>query len=1340
MSNFESAFSGYKLIYVFSMPYADHDGALKIGEATINIDCNPDVLTPNCQELNAAANKRIKQYTQTAGLRYDLLYTELAKTNVGKAFSDHDVHKVLNRSNIKKKQFEEVDGSKEWYMVGLDVVKNAIQAVKEDRKSLDPNEISSSCTPINLRDEQKEAVKKTIKRFKSGHNRMLWYAKMRFGKTLTAMSLVGELGLKRTIIITHRPVVKDGWYDDFKKLFCDKPDYKFASRTVGENFEDVERDAKHDRCKYLYFASIQDLRGAEAAGGKFDKNNAIFNTDWDMVIIDEAHEGTQTELGKNIAELLVKDRTYLLQLSGTPFNLLDNIDEDEVYTWDYIMEQRAKADWHKKHLGEPNPYASLPKMNIFTYDMSQIDGGKYGSYTEDKYFNFSEFFKTKPNGDFVHEDDIRGFLNLLVNDKADSNYPFSKQEYRDNFRHSLWMVPGVKEAKALSKLLKEHPVFGQFNIANVAGDGDEETNFKDALDLVRKAITDHPQDTYSITISCGRLTTGVTVPEWTAVFMLAGAYSTAASTYMQTIFRVQSAANINGRIKENCFVFDFAPDRTLKCVAESVKVSTRAGKTRATDRAIMEDLLQFCPIISVTGSHMTPYNVNGMLEQLKRAYIDRIVTHGFEDPNLFNRDMLLQLDKSAVDKFDALQKLVGSSTSKNSSTDKEKQIIMANNGMNPDGAKQSDQQPPQTPLSDDERAALEERKEAKSKREKALKALKGVAIRIPMLIYGADIDVNQDIDLEQFVDMVDPISWDEFMPRGIDKEVFKQFIPYFDRDAFIGAGKEIRQRIKRADRMEPTTRTRFMTALFSTFKNPDKETVLTPWRVVNMHMGDCLGGYNFYDPEYKNPIPDTEDVRYMDIPDVTEEVFGPKDTKILEINSKSGLYPLYVTYTIWRKRCAENNVDITKLSEDDELFAKAIEIWDSVVQNNVYIICKTQMAKSITQRTLCGYRDVKINAHAFDNLITMIKDGKGNKFVEKAKNGSTYNSKSKEANMKFNAIVGNPPYQVDDGGFGASASPIYQYFVGSAKLLNPEFLSMIIPSRWFAGGKGLDDFRKDMLHDDRISMLHDYANANSVFPNVDIKGGICYFLWDIDHSGDCNVTVHGQNGEKSSDVRPLANKGVFVRYKELLSISNKVSQHGNGSFSELVSTRNPFGLRTDFFKDPKKYNMPDVSTDKIKNGIKIYGLLNLKRAERYVHSTYPLENGKDFINGYKLFVPYAYGNGAIGEAFPDIILGKPNEIATETFLLVGLFETQTLAENAVRYMKTKFFRALISQKKISQHTSKTTYLDVPMQDFTSKSDIDWSKSIAEIDKQLYKKYGLDKKEIDFIESMIKPME
>lgn len=1338
MSKFESAFGGYKLIYVFRMPYKDHEGALKVGEATVYTDDAPESLQPDCLQLQQAANKRIKQYTQTAGLKYELLYTELAITNKGKGFTDHDVHKVLDRSNIRRKKFEEVDGSKEWYMTELGVVKNAIAAVKAGRHSLNPDEKIADCTPIELRKEQKEAVKKTIKRFKSGHNRMLWYAKMRFGKTLTAMSLVKEMDFKRTIIITHRPVVKKGWFEDFEKLFCDKRnEYKFASRTVGEKFEDVERDAKHNRCKYLYFASIQDLRGAEAVGGNFDKNDAIFNTDWDLVIIDEAHEGTQTDLGKKIAELLVKEKTHLLQLSGTPFNLLENVDEDEVYTWDYIMEQRAKADWYKNHIGEPNPYAGLPKMHIFTYDMSEVAGGQYAEFTEDKYFNFSEFFKTDQNGNFVHHDAVRGFLDRLVEKNDDSNYPFSTQEYRDNFRHSLWMVPGVKAAKALSKMLHDHPVFQNFNIANVAGDGDEEKNFKDAMEEVRAAITDQPHRAYSITLSCGRLTTGVTVPEWTAVFMMAGANSTAASTYMQTIFRVQSSANINGRIKENCFVFDFAPDRTLKCVADSVKVSTRAGKTKLTDRKIMEDLLEFCPIISISGSKMNPYNVNGMLEQLKRAYIDRIVRNGFEDPNLFNNYMLLQLDKSAVEKFDALGKLVGGTGSKKNETEKNRDVILAENGMNPDAGKKTGPDEPKPEMSEEEKERLEKLKEAKSKREKALKALKGVAIRIPMLIYGADIDVNTDIDMERFVDMVDQKSWDEFMPSGIDKQVFKQFIPYFDRDAFIGAGKEIRQRIKRADRMEPTTRTRFITALFSTFKNPDKETVLTPWRVVNMHMGDCVGGYNFYDTEYKHPIPDTEDVRYMDIPEITDAVFGPEDTKILEINSKSGLYPLYVTYTIWRKRCTERGIDITQLIDNDELHKRAVEVWDEVLQKNVYIICKTQMAKSITQRTLCGYRDgIKINGHAFENLVTMIKDGKAQKFIEKAKTGSTYNARNKETNMKFSAVVGNPPYQViDGGGTGSSAQAIYNRFVDMSRELAPDYISMIMPSRWMTGGKGLDDFRASMLNDKRIRILHDYLDARFCFPTVSIEGGVCYFLWNGAQEGKCKFVSHSQNSSTATE-RFLADgeSDIVIRDAGALAIVNKVHDTDE-SFSSLVHTRNLFKIDT-----------KELQVSLTNGGYKVLGRYGQKRGLQYLkHYSTKDARANSFLGKYKVFISKADGAaGQLGNPIPARIIGKaefgmPDVICTETFLAIGPFDTEFEAKSVVKYMATKFFRFLVGARKLKNMTQET-YSFVPQQDYTENSDIDWQKSISEIDKQLYTKYGLNQEEIDFIEIMVKPME
>lgn len=519
--------------------------------------------------------------------------------------------------------------------------------------------------------------------------------------------------------------------------------------------------------------------------------------------------------------------------------------------------------------------------------------------------------------------------------------------------------------------------------------------------------------------------------------------------------------------------------------------------------------------------------------------------------------------------------------------------------MNPDAGKQPTPDEPKPELSDEEKERLEKLKEAKSKREKALKALKGVAIRIPMLIYGADIDVNTDIDMETFVDMVDQKSWDEFMPSGIDKQVFKQFIPYFDRDAFIGAGKEIRQRIKRADRMEPTTRTRFITALFSTFKNPDKETVLTPWRVVNMHMGDCVGGYNFYDIEYKHPIPDTEDVRYMDIPEVTDAVFGPEDTKILEINSKSGLYPLYVTYTIWRRRCAERGIDITQLIDNDELHKRAVDVWDEVLQKNVYIICKTQMAKSITQRTLCGYRDgIKINGHAFENLVTMIKDGKAQKFIEKAKTGSTYNARNKETNMKFSAVVGNPPYQVGDnsGASSDAALPLYNKFVEHGINLNPEYVSMIVPGKWMVGGRGLNKFRDSMKAESRLKFIRDFENSAEVFPqSIHIDGGVCYFLWDKSYNGKTKHVYTSNKGDTVHTLHDLKNEyfDYVIRDSRILSILSKVASGGE-KFSRIVSSTKPYGIRKDLFNSPERYPQSGLSFVDFVGGVKIYGVKGIK--------------------------------------------------------------------------------------------------------------------------------------------------
>ena len=482
MATFESSLKS-KLIYVFAIDDERHRDCLKIGETTIDEDDGSDLFN-NAESLQQAAHKRIRQYTKTAGIAYQLLYTEISifvRSGMIMTFNDKQVHKVLERSGIKRKEFEGVSGADEWYCCDLETVKKAIGAVKRGETSLHPSDISQGQSPIIFRPEQQEAINRTRKRFKKG-NQMLWNAKMRFGKTLSALQVVKEEGFARTLILTHRPVVDKGWFEDFGKIFYDRKDYHYGSKGNGEEFAVLERQVKAGS-KYVYFASMQDLRGSEQVGGKFDKNNELFRTAWDFVIVDEAHEGTKTELGQNVLKELIKPATKMLQLSGTPFNLFDDYSEEEIFTWDYVMEQKAKAAWTVDNPYEPNPYASLPAINIYTYDLGTL----MSEYVEDeKAFNFREFFRTKsltpdpsPMGEgsdcsFIHDADVDRFLNLLCKDDKDSLYPYSNDIFRRIFRHTLWLVPGVKSARALSAKLKTHPVFGMFQIVNVAGNGDED--------------------------------------------------------------------------------------------------------------------------------------------------------------------------------------------------------------------------------------------------------------------------------------------------------------------------------------------------------------------------------------------------------------------------------------------------------------------------------------------------------------------------------------------------------------------------------------------------------------------------------------------------------------------------------------------------------------------------------------------------------------------------------------------------------------------------------------------------------------------------------------------------
>lgn len=1310
-----------KLIYVFRINDAAHEGCLKIGEATCD-DESVIGLAPNSKPLNDAARKRINQYTQTAGIRYELLHTELTLYNCGglRSFNDKEVHAVLERSGVKRKVFDKENKANEWFITTLDVVKRAIAAVKEGKESLLPGEVAHGRSPIVFRPEQREAIEKTEKQFRKG-NQMLWNAKMRFGKTLSALQVVKDMDFRRTLILTHRPVVDSGWFEDFGKIFYDRQDFAYSSKNNGESHGSLEHRAKSDGLHYVYFASMQDLRGSELVGGNFDKNNEVFATPWDLIIVDEAHEGTQTELGKAVMAELVKDDTKVLRLSGTPFNLLDDFKENEIYTWDYVMEQRAKYEWDKSHFGDPNPYAALPAMNIYTYDLGRL---LKEFVDEDVAFNFREFFRVDKDGGFVHEHDVSAFLNLLTKEDKESCYPFASEEYRNVFRHTLWMVPGVKEAKALSALLQRHPVFHYFHIVNVAGDGDEDEENRGALEMVNEAIGKDPDQTRTITLSCGRLTTGVSVPAWTAVFMLSGSYNTAASSYMQTIFRVQTPATINGRVKEQCYVFDFAPDRTLKVLAETAKISAKAGKTSQNDRKTMGDFLNFCPVISIEGSRMDKFDVPRMLEQLKKVYVERVVRNGFEDNSLYN-DELLKLDDVELQEFDDLKRIIGQTKA----IPKTNQVDINNQGLTNEEYEEKEklEKKSKKELTEEEKRRLEELKKKTKNREAAISILRGISIRMPLLIYGAELDdENEEITIDNFAEKIDPRSWEEFMPKGVSKQKFNAFKKYYDPDIFRAAGKRIRAMAKAADKLGVEERIGRITDIFSTFRNPDKETVLTPWRVVNMHLGDCLGGYCFFDKDYGHTI---DEPRFIDHGQVTEGVFTP-DSRILEINSKSGLYPLYMAYSIYRSRLKDSTISADTLEEQQV-------VWDKTVSENIFVVCKTPMAKSITKRTLVGFRKAKVNTRYFEDLINQIKN-KPQNFIEKMAKGRSFWKANDDDNMKFNAIVGNPPYQVMDGGAQASATPIYNKFVDIAKAISPTYISMIMPARWYSGGKGLDDFRESMLCDKRISLLHDYLNGKVCFPNVEIKGGICYFLWDRTWNGECSIFTHTET-ENIHSVRFLKEKGetIFIRDSRMVNIKQKVASLHFRTFSSLVSSMKPYGLRGDFFKNPEKYGLPKIKETKQNGDVTIFGLDEKQhRVKRYIPKDYPLPKTNGIID-YKIFIPRNFGSGRIEDNIFTTIIGHPYEICTETFVQIYPFNSYEETLNCDKYLKTKFVRFMIGIRKQDQGASRDVYSFVPIQDFSDNSDIDWSKSISEIDQQLYAKYYLTDKEISFIERTMK---
>lgn len=625
----ETAAPAVPQIYAYTTPeIARHNGWTKIGYTEQDV------------------RERIKQQTHTADVQWHLEWSGNATwEHRAGTFHDTDFHAYLEKQGVER------EPKKEWFKISGEESHQQFYRFRDTDGVLD----APGAASYTLRAEQQRAVEQTGA-FARAHwdeggahgGEFLWNAKPRFGKTLTTYDLCHSIGAQKVLIVTNRPAIANSWYDDYVKFVGVKDGYRFISGVdalAGKPYclsrEEYLRAIRNDPegpKGFIEFVSLQDLKGSIRFGGEYQKLDEVADLIWDVLIIDEAHEGVDT-FKTNVAFDHIK-RRFTLHLSGTPFKAIANekFADDAIYNWTYADEQQAKRDWPADS-EQPNPYANLPKLNLLTYQMSDIveqeaRGGMEidGEQTEFA-FDLNEFFSTKQNGGFVHDADVDKFLDALT---TQEKFPFSTPELRDELRHTFWMLNRVDSARALAKKLQAHPVFGDYEVVLAAGDDENEKS----LDKVRRAIKDHDR---TITLSVGQLTTGVTVPEWTAVLMLSNMASPA--LYMQAAFRSQNPCLFdlgggNYARKENAYVFDFDPARTLTIFEQFANDlygdTARGGGDVETRERHIRQLLNFFPVYGEDDEgQMVELDAEQVLSVPRHIHAREVVKRGFMSNFLF---------------------------------------------------------------------------------------------------------------------------------------------------------------------------------------------------------------------------------------------------------------------------------------------------------------------------------------------------------------------------------------------------------------------------------------------------------------------------------------------------------------------------------------------------------------------------------------------------------------------------------------------------------------------------------------------------------------------------------
>lgn len=1313
-----------------------------------------------------------------------VFFPELEKQYENKAvideetyFRDYAIHQYLENDLHKKRlnPGDLEDGiyySREFFKeVETGDIDNAIEDIKESYQANSSKyEYYSSKNRLpqtfhyqrgeqwTLRPNQQSAVDSFIRAVKNGRRNLLMYAVMRFGKSFTSLCCALEISANIVLVVSAKADVKDEWKKTVEGA-GNFSEYVFLEAYDLASSENAIKANRGENKKVVIFLTLQDLQGDAIK----DKHRELFQEQIDLLIIDETHFGARAEsFGKilenagyeksdksninklddenidvNVAEEELKqiNARIRLHLSGTPYRILmgSEFEKEDIISFvqfsDIVKEQE---EWDKNNLNKDdinewdNPYYGFPQMVRFAFNPNKSSREKMEALKRSGVtFAFSKLFEpesikkdAKNNGHkkFINENEILDLLQVIDGSKEDENLlgflDYDKIKEGKMCRHMVMVLPYCASCDAMEELLsKRKDTFknlGEYEIVNISG-VDAGRTYKKPSDIKNKIKECEDSNKKTITLTVNRMLTGSTVEQWDT--MLYFKDTSSPQEYDQSIFRLQNQyirtlSSEKGFIKENLkpqtLLVDFDPDRLFRMQEQKsliYNVNTEENGNSKLEERIVEEL-RISPVIMMNHNKIKEVDATNILEAISEYNNQRSVSDEVLDIPV---DLSILNDETIREVIEQ-QAEFGS---------KKGLTIDPNQGEGDE--LDIDEAGEEVENSEGNQEKTESKDYTEEKNDKEIEKLEGqIKTYYQRILFFSFLTKDKVSSLDDILSVIDKdenirLSKNLFLDKGIIEKISKVMDP-FKRSRLDYKIQNISM-LACDESVAPLTRA--MTSI-KKFNRMSESEVITPSKVCD-EMVDLL-------PEKG-----------------LKEIVSKQD-KLLDIASKSGEYAVSL-YKRLTSELGYSHEDIRNIiysiptsSIAYEFTRRFYEILDINVENiaarfNAYDLIDVKNDKD------------EVDYEKISSLLRQKKDFSKITLKDEIKAG--------EKAVKFGAVIGNPPYQISDNDSGkGSAMPIYNKFSMISMCVNPNLITMIVPSVWFTGGKGLDDFREYMLNLKGLKQITNFITSQDVFPQVNLRGGVNYFLfdkmYDNDHSGIRIRTV--KNGEIVSDQirnKKIENIDVFITDNVAYNIINKMVKNGDISSKDnsedmlatFISTRNPFGFTTKYATNDQFQK--DKST--LENPVKIYAS---KGRIGYVEYD-DIQKNKAIVEKWKVITPFANN---IGTNLPDdnlnTIISEPNSIVTETYLVIGgeLELDVNSCKNIEKYLKTKFVRFLISIAKANQNGTRITYRFVPMQSFTEKSDIVWSKPVDNIDEQLFDKYNLSQEEREHIKNSIKDME